>query len=286
MPLRLRSASAQRVPAPLYFLASGVSMYVGAGLAVGLFALMPPATVAWWRVTVGAVFLLAWRRPWRRSWGGRDLAVAAVFGVVTTTMNVLFYEAIARLPLGTAVALEFLGPVVVALVTGRGWPLRVAALLAGVGVASISGLGLDLGAPGVGAGLALALAAGAAWAVYILLARRVAGGSGLDSLAVGMVVGSVAYLPLTAPTAALALGSWGTAALVAGVGLMSTAVPYSLDQIAMRRLSAPAFSLLTALLPATSVVVGLVMLRQVPNVGEAVGLVCISVAVALARRAG
>ena len=279
---RVRSARTDRIPAPLFFLASGASMYGGAGLAVSLFPVMPATTVAWWRITVGAVFLLIWRRPWARRWSSRGLAVAALFGVVTATMNVLFYSAIARLPLGTAVSLEFLGPVAVALVAGRGWRPRAAALAAMAGVASISGLGLDLGAPGVGLGLALILAAGGAWAGYILLARRVAGGSGLDALAVGMVAGSLAYLPLAASTAGLALASGRLALLVCGVGLLSTVVPYSLDQIAMRRLSASAFSLLSALLPATSVLIGLVMLRQVPNAGELVGLVLISVAVALA----
>ena len=121
------SAVAGRVPAPLVFAASAFSQYLGAGLAVSLFSLMPSTTVAWWRLVVGAVVLLALRRPWRRSWTRRALALAAAFGTATATMNVIFYAAISLLPLGTVVSLEFLGPVAVAAVTGRGWRPRLAA---------------------------------------------------------------------------------------------------------------------------------------------------------------
>ena len=105
---------ADRIPAPALFLASGFTQYAGAALAIGLFAVIPAASVAWWRLAVSAVVLLAWRRPWRQSWTRRELAAAALFGVVLATMNVVFYVAIEYLPLGTAVAIEFLGPVAVA----------------------------------------------------------------------------------------------------------------------------------------------------------------------------
>lgn len=273
------------VPAPLIFMGAGLSSYIGAGFAVSLFALMPSTTVAWWRIAIGALVLMAWRRPWRRAWTRGDLAVCAAFGLATATMNVIFYASINHLPLGTAVSLEFLGPVAVALATGRGWAPRVAALLAMAGVVSISGLGLDMGDERQRTGVLLALTAGGAWACYILLGRRVAArGAGLDSLAIASAAGALAYLPLAAPTAMRALTDAPTAAAVAGVALLSTVVPYALDQVAMRRLATASFSLLTSLMPATSLLVGVVMLRQLPNAGEAVGLVLISIAVALAGR--
>lgn len=275
------------VPAPLIFMGSALSQYVGAGLAVSLFALMPSTTVAWWRVLVGAIVLLAWRRPWRRPWTRAALTSAALFGTATATMNVIFYGAISRLPLGTSVSLEFLGPVIVALVTGRGWRPRVAALLALAGVISISGLGIDIGDATQRAGLLLALGAGAAWASYILLGRRVASaGSGLDSLAVGMACGALVYAPLGIPTAGGAFSSFPALAMVVGVGVLSTAVPYGLEQVALKRLSADAFALLSSLLPATSLLIGVVMLHQLPNAGELAGLVLISAAVALASLRG
>src|SRR6266540_6219745 len=97
------------VPAPILFVLSGISMYVGAAIAVGLFGHATPAGVAWLRCLGAAVVLLAWRRPPRSAWRGRPLLLAVTFGVVTAGMNVLFCEAIARVPLGTAVALEFAG---------------------------------------------------------------------------------------------------------------------------------------------------------------------------------
>src|SRR5882757_5227431 len=103
-------------------------MYLGASLAVGLFQVLSPATVAWLRLVGAAVVLLAWRRPERAAWRGRRLWLAGGFGLVTAVMNIAFYEAIARLPLGTAVAVEFCGPVLVAAFGSR-TPRDVGALL-------------------------------------------------------------------------------------------------------------------------------------------------------------
>ena len=248
---------------------------------------MPSTTVAWWRLVVGAVVLLALRRPWRRSWTRQALVLAAAFGAATATMNVIFYAAISLLPLGTVVSLEFLGPVAVAAVTGRGWRPRLAAVLALLGVVCISGLGVDLGEPGQRAGVVLALAAGAAWAGYILLGRRVASsGAGVDSLAVGMVFGALVYAPFAVGTAAAALTSVRAAAMALGVGLLSTAVPYGLDQVVLKRLGTDTFALLSSLMPATSMLVGVAVLGQLPSGWEVVGLGLVSVAVALASADG
>ena len=248
---------------------------------------MPSTTVAWWRLVVGAGVLLALRRPWRRSWTHRALALAAAFGAATATMNVIFYAAISLLPLGTVVSLEFLGPVAVAAVTGRGWRPRLAAVLALLGVVCISGLGVDLCESGQRTGVVLALAAGTAWAGYILLGRRVASaGAGIDSLAAGMVFGALVYAPFAVGTAAAALTSMRASAMALGVGLLSTAVPYGLDQVVLRRLGADTFALLSSLMPATSMLVGAVVLGQLPSGWEVAGLVLVSVAVALASADG
>ncbi|OLO82680.1 EamA family transporter, partial [Actinomyces naeslundii] len=251
------SAVVGRIPAPLIFVVSAFSQYLGAGLAVSLFSLMPSTTVAWWRLVVGATVLMALRRPWRRGWTRKALVLAAAFGTATATMNVIFYAAISLLPLGTVVSLEFLGPVVVAAITGRGWRPRCAAVLALLGVVSISGLGVDLSEPEQRTGVVLALAAGVAWAGYILLGRRVASaGAGVDSLAVGMVFGALAYAPFAVGAAAGALTSVRSAVMALGVGLLSTAVPYGLDQVVLKRLGTDTFALLSSLMPATSMLVG------------------------------
>lgn len=273
------------VPAPALFMASGVSLYLGAALAVSLFAVLPPTDVAWWRIAVAAVFLLLWRRPWRRVWTWRTAAGSALFGVVLGGMNLLFYGAIAHLPLGTAVSLEYLGPVAVAALTGRGLRARLALVLAAGGVLAISGFGVDWSAPGTAAGVGLALAAGASWAGYILLGRRIAAGrSGLDSLSLAMPVSALVFAPVAADTVGSVTSDPALLLAVVGVGVLSSLVPYAIEQVALTRLPAVTFALLTSLLPATSLLVGLLVLRQVPSAGEVLGLVLVSAAVALATR--
>ncbi|ROS79198.1 DMT family transporter [Cellulomonas sp. PhB143] len=278
------------VPAPALFVVSGLTQYVGAAIAVGLFTVVGAPEVAWLRVVVAAVVLVAWRRPWRSRWTRRDLGWVCVFGVALAAMNVTFYVAIDHLPLGTAVAIEFLGPVSVAAVTGRGWRERGGIALAAVGVVLLAGVTLDSGLAhdDVVVGLAAILAAAACWAGYILLGRRVAvAGSGVTSLAVAMSAGAVVFAPLLAPGSAVVVTDPGLLAAVVGVGVLSSVVPYGLDQVILRRVSTATFSVLLALLPASATVVGAVALGQVPNGLELLGLALVSGAIALTgRRAG
>lgn len=289
MAWRERIAHSAGIRAPLLFVLQGLTQYVGASYAVMLFVLMPSTTVAWWRLAVAALVMAAWRRPWRRSAGmtRKVTGMAAVFGLCLATMNVLFYLAIARIPMGPAVALEFTGPVLVAAIAGRRWFERAAIVLAGLGVVSIAGLGLDMRQPGVGAGVVFALAAGAAWAGYILLGRHLAtpdGPKGVDILTVGLITGALAYAPMGFATAAPAFSSVKVFAAVVAVGVLSSVVPYVIDQLNFGVISAATFAVLTALLPATSVVVAAVMLGQKPGFFELLGLVLISCATALASR--
>lgn len=269
------------MPAPLLFLLSGLSQYVGAAVAVRLFGTLPPPTVAWLRVAISAVVLLGWARPWRARLRGRRLATAAVFGVVLAAMNVTFYIAIAHLPLGTAVAVEFLGPVAVAAITGRGWRERAAIGVALVGVVLLAGVSLRLG-PSAHVGLVAILAAAALWAGYIVLGRRVAGqNGGLTGLAVGMAAGGVVFAPFLAGGAAPVLHDGGLALAVLAVAVCSSVVPYGIEQVVMRRVSAATFAVLLALLPVTAAIVGAVVLRQRPTLAEAVGMLLVCGALVL-----
>lgn len=278
-----------RVPAPALFVTSGISQYTGAALAVGLFALVPPHTVAWARGLVSALVLLVLIRPWRTPWTRRTLVETSVFGVVLIVMNMLFYIAIDYLPLGAVVAIEFAGPALVAALgsgTRRG---RLAAALAAAGVAAISLVGVRWGDADTGAlvlGLVCSVAAGATWAWYMVLAGRIAAArDGQASLAVGTTVAVIVLAPIAAPFVGPMVTAGATAWLaVVAVGVLSSVVPYLLDQVAIVRLGTAAFALLNALLPATATVVGLVALQQQPNLGEVAGLVAISVAVALTPR--
>ena len=283
----MATALRYRAPAPVLFVIGAVSMYVGAALAVGLFTVLAPAAVAVLRMLGAAAVLLAWRRPSAAAWRGARLLRAAAFGLATAGMNIAFYEAIARLPLGTAVAVEFCGPVAVAAVASRRPRDIAAVVLAAVGVALIA----DVRWSGSPSGVLWALAAAALWAAYIVLGKRVAGaGNGLDDMAVGFAVAAVVLSPLLL----LPRGAPGLAALAdpvvlllaVGVGVLSSVVPYVLDQLVLRRVGQARFAVLLALLPATATIVGLIALRQVPSPLEGVGIAAVVVAVALRSRDG
>lgn len=274
-----------RVPAPAVFVVSGLTQYVGAAVAVGLFARFGASEVGWWRIAFAAAVLVLWRRPWRRSWTRRDLAWSAAFGVVLAAMNLAFYIAIEHLPLGTTVAIEFCGPVVVAALTGRGWRSRVAIAAAALGVVLLAGVTLDSGLSPADAvlGLGAAFAAAACWGLYILLGRKVARvGAGVDGLAVGMGVGSLCFAPFFLHSAPQVLSDGGVVLLLVVVAVCSSVVPYGLEQVVLRRVSSATFAVLLALLPATAAVVGAVMLAQLPGPTQILGLLCVSAAIALA----
>ena len=267
---------------PLFFIVGALSQYLGAAIGVFLFDTTEPATVAWLRAAAAAAVLVLWRRPWRVRWTRRTLMTTTGFGVVTVGMNVAFYEAIARIPLGTAVAIEFAGPVAVAALGSRR-PRDIAAVaLVATGVVLLAGVqgGSDL------IGVGFALIAAALWAGYILLGKVVADtGDGLDSLAVGMAIAAALLAPVL-------LGlQWQIDASVfadpqvwllgAGVGVLSSAIPYALDQRVLTTIGRARFALLLALLPATAAVVGAVVLAQRPTVAELVGITLVMAALVL-----
>jgi inner membrane transporter RhtA len=255
-------------------------MYLGAAVAVLLFDELSPAVVAWLRLAGAAALLLAWRRPGRAAWRGRRLLLACTFGVATALMNLAFYEAIARMPMGTAVAIEFCGPVAVAALGSRGRRDAGALALAVLGVLLIA----DVQWSGSSAGVLLALTAAALWAGYIVLGKRVAGGgAGLDGLAVGMTAGVVLLSPL-AVGAGPVVSSPRLFLLAVGVGVLSSVLPYALDQVVLRRVGQARFALLLAILPATAALIGLLLLRQVPRPLEALGILAVVAAVLLSSR--
>jgi inner membrane transporter RhtA len=270
----------QRLPPPSLFVTGAISQYVGSALAVLLFASVPAAGVAWLRVLASAGVLVAWRRPWRTPWTAARLRLVAAFGLALALMNLCFYEAIDRLPLGTAVAIEFCGPIAVAALGSRTRRDVAALVLAFAGVLALTDVHLA-GSPG---GLALAAGAGVLWAGYVVLGHRVAADSESapqDGLALGMAIGAVTLAPALVPSAVPAFESPPLLAACLGVGIMASVVPYALEQVAMRRLPRARFALLLALLPATAAIVGAIVLGQVPGVLEATGIALIVAAASL-----
>jgi inner membrane transporter RhtA len=270
---------------PLLFVVGAVSQYVGAAIGVFLFKTTEPSTVAWLRAAAAGAALLLWRRPWRGGMTRHDAFVAVQFGLVTIAMNIAFYEAIARIPLGTAVAIEFLGPIAVAALSSRRAVDLVAAGLVCAGMVLLAGFEFDVDRVGFG----FALASAALWAGYILLGKRVADrGEGLDSLALGMAIGAAALAPfILIPQARIDSSVFAdsrTWLLGLAIGLLSTAVPYALDQLVLAVVGRAKFALLLALLPATATVIGATVLLQTPTPAELFGIGLVMLALLIGAR--
>ena len=273
-----------RIPPHAYFGVSAVFHYLGPAFAVLLFARVDVLGVAWLRIAAAALVFAAWRRPWRGlrhlDRDGRRLLLA--WGAVLALMNCCFYTAIDRLPLGTVAAIEFL-PIIVLAALGAGTTRnRLALVLAVPGVELLTGARLA----GEPLGFAAAFANAGLFALYVVLADRVAkrpGLSGVDGLAGAMLVAAIVVTPLAGWAAVPALGD--PVALLAGigVGLCSSVIPYVADQLALARLPRATYSLMVSLLPATATVVGLVVLTQVPTLPEALGVALVVAGVALHR---
>jgi inner membrane transporter RhtA len=256
-------------------LASMVSIQFGASVAKGLFPAIGPEGTTALRCSLGAAMLLALWRPWRALPPRRGLVAVALYGASLGLMNLLFYLSIARIPLGVAVALEFTGPLGVALAGSRRARDLVWVALAAVGVALILPLGRAAGRLDP-AGVALALAAGACWALYIVLGKRageaVRGGA---ATALGMLVAALVVTPvgvLRAGPRLLQAGLWPRALLV---GLFSSALPYSLEMHALRRLPPRTFGILMSLEPALAALAGLVVLRERLSATQLAAIVCV-----------
>jgi inner membrane transporter RhtA len=274
------AAALDRVPPQGLFVLGAVAQYVGSSFAVLLFSVVPASGVAWLRVLTAAGALALWRRPWQTRWTPRRLALAGAFGITLAAMNLCFYLAIDRLPLGTAVAIEFWGPIAVATAGSRSRRDAAALALALGGVLLLA----DVRFAGTPAGVGFAAAAGGLWAAYVVLGHRVAADAGLrarDGLAAGMAIGALAFAPFLVASAGPAFeDAWRLAACVA-VGLLSSVIPYALEQLALARLPRARFALLLALLPATAAVVGAVILGQLPRGLEVLGIGLVIAASAL-----
>src|SRR5262245_18740969 len=271
---------ADRIPPHGYFLVSAVFHYLGPAFAVLLFAHVAPLGVAWLRIASAAAIFALWRRPWRYLVGlpAQERWTIVALGLVLALMNSSFYEAIARLPLGTVGAIEFLGPIALAAAG-----LRTIRNFAALGLASTGVYVLtDLRLVGEPIGYLFAFANCGLLTLYVVLRHRVATrGSGIDRLATAMLIATVAALPLGLRDAAPALIHPKLLAAAMGVRISSSVIPYICDQLAMARLPRATFALMLSLLPATASAIGLIVLRQVPALSELAGMALVVGAMAL-----
>jgi inner membrane transporter RhtA len=237
------------------------SVQLGLAASVGMMDQIGVAGAAWLRLAWAGVLLLVIVRPRRKMFTGASLTPCVALGLVTAGVTMLFMAAVERLPLGTASALEFLGPLGVAVARGRG-VARVWALVAAGGVVLLTEPWH--GAPDL-VGVGCALGAAGCWAAYILLTQRVGDEvSGIQGLAISMPVAGLAATAVAAPSV---VGLLTPEVLLAGLGLalLVPVVPFALELIALRRLDSAAFGTLMSLEPAIALTVGLLFLHQLPG---------------------
>ncbi len=230
-----------------------------ATLAVPAFSQLGPSATSGWRFFVGAVVLLALVRPKISQWSRRQWVIASAFGIATALMNLSFYQAIARTHLGTAVAIEYLGPFLVAALGKRSWRHFGFVVMAAGGVVAIA-------RPGSGLTVLAALFAGLAgvgWAAYTVASHRVGGATnGFEGLAVAMTIAAVITLPFTASTASTVFSSGSLLLRMSAMALLATVLGFGAEMQALRRLPPTTVSVLLALDPAVAFIVGLAFLGQ------------------------
>ncbi|MGJ6965510.1 EamA family transporter [Streptosporangium sp. G11] len=273
----LKAASDAIPPSGLVMLAI-LSVQVGAGFAKDLFSQLPPSAVVFLRIATGALIMGLVVRPRLRGLSRADIGAGVAFGVTLGVMNLSFYEALARLPMGIAVAIEFLGPLGVAVAASRRRLDLLWVVLAGSGVLLLAPWGA--GASRISwAGIAFALVAAACWAGYILLSasvgRRFPGTSGL---ALAMIVSCVLVAPVGIASGGTDLLQPELLLIGLGVGLLSSVIPYSIELEALRRMPKRVFGILMSLEPAVAAMVGLLVLGEVLQVREWAAIGCVVIA--------
>lgn len=266
---------------PLFVILGLMCQEAGAAVAVGLIPDVGPWGVVALRLVFSAVVLLplgivSLRRGAAISWS-RVLA----FGLSLAAMNVFFYLALERIPLGVAVTIEVTGPLVLSVVASRSWRGALWAALAAIGVVLLGGSGLlHGGSSGLDpVGMAFAVGAAVMWAAYILTARAAgAAMPGVVGLALAMVVGAVVTLPVAGALAGSALLRPEVLALGFAVAVLSSAIPYGIELTALRRMKAETFAILLALAPAIAALAGLVLLDQRLTWAISAGIALVTVA--------
>ncbi|XKK40298.1 EamA family transporter [Nocardiopsis sp. ARC36] len=279
-PFSLRTA-AEAIPPVWLVMVSIVSVQTGAGVAKNLFEELPPAAVVWLRLLTSAVLLVLLVRPALRARSRTDWLVVVGYGVALAMMNFLIYQAFARIPLGIAVTIEYLGPLAIAILGSR---RRIDLLWAGLAGLGVVALGLESGSMDP-LGILFAVLAAVAWAGYILLSaatgQRFSGASGL---AFASVVGVVIMAPAGIAEGGAALLDWRLLLFGLVVGVLSSIVPYTLELNALRRMPPRVFGVLMSLQPAAAAVVGLVLLGELLSPWQWFAVGCVIVASAGSTR--
>jgi inner membrane transporter RhtA len=269
---------------PVWLVLGGIlSVQFGAAIAKTLFDEVSPTTIVWLRLATSTVVLLAIARPSLRGRTELEWRVVVAFGLVLGLMNWSIYQSFARIPIGLAVTLEFVGPLTLAVVGSRRPRDLVWVGLAGLGVLLLGLQPADL----TWAGVFFALLAGASWAAYILLSAQTGRRwPGVDGLAVASLVATLMLSPLALGRYADQLADGRIIVLGALVGLLSSVIPYTCELIALRTLRPAVFSILMSLEPAAAALAGLVVVHEVLGPVQLLAMACVVVASVGATRSG
>ena len=260
-----------------------ITLCAGTSLAKGLFPFVGAEGTTTYRLVFSTLLLMAFWRPWRRAWTWADAPILVLFGATLGVMNLLFYSAIKTVPFGLAIAVEFTGPLAVALWSSKKPLDFVWIVLAVVGMGLILPLGNALGADLQAAaidplGIAYALGAGACWAVYIVVGQRVADRIGALATPMGMLVAALLVTPVGISVAGTSLlnPEWMLAGL--SIALLSSAIPYSLEMYSLKHLPKQTFSILLSLEPAVGALAGWLVLSEQLSARQlcAIGLIMLA----------
>ncbi len=264
------------LPPPVVVLLAIISVQVGAALAKGLFQAVGSSGTVFLRVGFGALIFLLMARPRIRGYSRADYMLIVLFGLAIACMNAAFYAAIARIPLGIAVTLEFVGPLGVSVFASRKRRDFLWAGLAAAGVVLLAPFGNTTIDP---LGVGLALLAGGCWGAYILLNVRIGRTfEGNSGLALSMSVAALVLIPLGIWSGGVALLNPKILLLGVGVAILSTVIPFTLELEALRRLPARVFGVLMSLEPAIAALVGFIILKETTGLRALIALALIVIA--------
>lgn len=253
------------------------SIQGGASLAKSLFPLVGAPGVTALRIALGTVILVVIFKPWRLRFTREQRLPLVLYGLSLGAMNYLFYLSLQTVPLGIAVALEFVGPLSVALFGSRRAIDFLWVVLAVLGLWYLLPLGDDVSHVDL-TGAAYALGAGACWAVYIITGQKAGEDHGPATVALGSLIAAIVFVPLGALQAGELLWHWSILPLGIAVAILSTALPYSLEMIALTRIPTRTFGTLMSMEPALAAMSGMVFLGETLNLQQTLALMCIIVA--------
>ena len=260
-----------------------ITLCAGTSLAKSLFPLVGAEGTTTYRLIFSTLLLMAFWRPWRRTWSWSEAPLLLVFGATLGMMNLMFYSAIKTVPFGLAIAVEFTGPLAVALWSSKKPLDFVWIVLAVLGMALILPISQSTGLDATTAtldplGLAFALGAGCCWAIYIVLGQRLADRIGAFATPMGMLVAALVVTPFGIGVAGSSLLNAEWMLMGLGIALLSSAIPYSLEMYALQHLPKYTFSLLLSLEPAVGALAGWWVLSESLSLGQicAIGLIILA----------